>query len=177
MSSDAGPMWGQLILLLVLILVNAYFAAAEIAIVSVNKNRVRSLAQEGNKKAETLAKLIEDPNKFLSAIQVVITPASVVSIACSSRPALTSTWLSTAMAIPMPAILKIMSISISFPFSKAPGSRPLHRLPAPGFGTFFPFYTPVPALCRSAAPGDKVPAPGSASAPGYRSGPAPGKDR
>ena len=37
MSSDAGPMWGQLILLLVLILVNAYFAAAEIAIVSVNK--------------------------------------------------------------------------------------------------------------------------------------------
>ena len=48
MSSDAGPMWGQLILLLVLILVNAYFAAAEIAIVSVNKNRVRSLAQEGN---------------------------------------------------------------------------------------------------------------------------------
>ncbi|MBC5999215.1 DUF21 domain-containing protein, partial [Clostridiales Family XIII bacterium BX16] len=51
MSSDAGPMWGQLILLLVLILVNAYFAAAEIAIVSVNKNRVRSLAQEGNKKA------------------------------------------------------------------------------------------------------------------------------
>ena len=54
MSSDAGPMWGQLILLLVLILVNAYFAAAEIAIVSVNKNRVRSLAQEGNKKAETL---------------------------------------------------------------------------------------------------------------------------
>ena len=39
MSSDAGPMWGQLILLLVLILVNAYFAAAEIAIVSVNKNR------------------------------------------------------------------------------------------------------------------------------------------
>ena len=71
MSSDAGPMWGQLILLLVLILVNAYFAAAEIAIVSVNKNRVRSLAQEGNKKAETLAKLIEDPNKFLSAIQVL----------------------------------------------------------------------------------------------------------
>ena len=32
MSSDAGPMWGQLILLLVLIAVNAYFAAAEIAI-------------------------------------------------------------------------------------------------------------------------------------------------
>ena len=81
MSSDAGPMWGQLILLLVLIAVNAYFAAAEIAIVSVNKNRIRTLAQEGNKKAETLAKLIEDPNRFLSAIQVVITLAGFFSSA------------------------------------------------------------------------------------------------
>ena len=73
MSSDAGPLWGQLILLIVLIAVNAYFAAAEMAIVSVNKNRIRTLAQEGNKKAEALSKLIDDPNKFLSAIQVVIT--------------------------------------------------------------------------------------------------------
>ena len=76
-----GPCGVRLILLLVLILINAYFAAAEIAIVSVNKNRVRSLAQEGNKKAETLVKLIEDPNKFLSAIQVVITLAGFFSSA------------------------------------------------------------------------------------------------
>ena len=48
MSSDPGPMLGQIILLLVLIIINAYFAAAEMAIVSVNKNRIRSLAQEGN---------------------------------------------------------------------------------------------------------------------------------
>lgn len=81
MSSDPGPMWGQLILLLVLILINAYFAAAEIAIVSVNKNRIRTLAQEGNKKAEALEGLIEDPNKFLSAIQVVITLAGFMTSA------------------------------------------------------------------------------------------------
>ena len=56
MSSDAGPMWGQLILLLVLILVNAYFAAAEIAIVSVNKNRVRSLAPGGKQKGGNTCK-------------------------------------------------------------------------------------------------------------------------
>ena len=74
-------MWGQIILLLVLILVNAYFAAAELAIVSVNKNRIRTLAQEGNKKAESLAKLIEEPNKFLSAIQVVITLAGFMTSA------------------------------------------------------------------------------------------------
>ena len=81
MSSDSGPMWGQLIVLVVLIAVNAYFAAAEIAIVSVNKNRIRTLAQEGNKKAALLSRLIEDPNKFLSSIQVIITLAGFLSSA------------------------------------------------------------------------------------------------
>lgn len=81
MSSDAGPLWGQIFLLVVLIAVNAYFAAAEMAIVSVNKNRIRTIAQEGNRKAEALLKLIDDPNKFLSAIQVVITLAGFLTSA------------------------------------------------------------------------------------------------
>ena len=81
MSSDAGPLWGQLILLAVLILINAYFAAAEMAIVSVNKTRIRTLAQEGNKKAESLSALIDEPNKFLSAIQVIITLAGFMTSA------------------------------------------------------------------------------------------------
>ena len=81
MSSDAGPLWGQIILLAVLIAVNAYFAAAEMAIVSVNKNRILTIAQEGNRKAEALLKLIDDPNKFLSAIQVVITLAGFLTSA------------------------------------------------------------------------------------------------
>ncbi|MFR2563500.1 MAG: hemolysin family protein [Anaerovoracaceae bacterium] len=74
-------MLGQIILLLVLIIINAYFAAAEMAIVSVNKNRIRSLAQEGNKKAQALAGLIDEPNKFLSSIQVVITLAGFLTSA------------------------------------------------------------------------------------------------
>ena len=81
MSSDPVPMLGQIILLLVLIIINAYFAAAEMAIVSVNKNRIRSLAQEGNKKAQALAGLIDEPNKFLSSIQVVITLAGFLTSA------------------------------------------------------------------------------------------------
>lgn len=44
----------QLLFLAVLILVNAYFASAEMAIVSVNKNRVKILAQEGDKKAKLI---------------------------------------------------------------------------------------------------------------------------
>ena len=75
MSSDSGPLWSQLVLLVVLIAVNAYFAAAEIAMVSANKNRIKTLAGEGNKKAIALDKLLEEPNKFLSAIQVIITLA------------------------------------------------------------------------------------------------------
>ncbi|MBQ3185214.1 MAG: HlyC/CorC family transporter [Firmicutes bacterium] len=74
-------MYGQLILLAVLILINAYFAAAEMAIVSANKNRIRTLANEGNKKAVILNKLIDEPNKFLSAIQVVITLAGFLTSA------------------------------------------------------------------------------------------------
>ncbi len=81
MTSDPGPLGGQLILLAVLILVNAYFAAAEMAIVSVNKNRIRTLAHEGNKKAKALNELIEEPNKFLSAIQVIITLAGFLTSA------------------------------------------------------------------------------------------------
>ncbi|NLD20323.1 MAG: HlyC/CorC family transporter [Clostridiales bacterium] len=81
MSSDSGPLWGQIILLVVLIAVNAYFAAAEMAIISVNKNKMRSLAQEGNKKAEALSKLMDEPNKFLSAIQVIITLAGFLASA------------------------------------------------------------------------------------------------
>lgn len=66
-------MWGQIIILAVLILFNACFAAAETAISSVNKGRVKTLAQEGNRKAAVLSKFIEDPNKALAAVQVVIT--------------------------------------------------------------------------------------------------------
>ena len=64
MSSDAGPMWGQIIILAVLILLNACFAAAE-TISSVNKGRVKTLAQEGNRKAAVLSKFIRYPTSRL----------------------------------------------------------------------------------------------------------------
>ncbi len=66
-------MWGQIIILAVLILFNACFAAAETAISSVNKGRVKTLANEGNRKAEVLLKFTEDPNKSLAAVQIMIT--------------------------------------------------------------------------------------------------------
>ena len=60
------------------------FAASEIAIVSVNKNKIKVLAQEGNKKAKLLLGLLDQPNKFLSTIQVAITLAGFLASASAA---------------------------------------------------------------------------------------------
>lgn len=74
----------QLLFLALLILVNAFFASAEMAIVSVNKNKIKVLAQEGKKKAKLLLKLYDEPNKFLSTIQVAITLAGFLASAVAA---------------------------------------------------------------------------------------------
>lgn len=65
--------WLMLLLQVVLIALNAVFASAEIAIISMNDNKLAKMAQEGNKKAVKLAKLTSKPAKFLATIQVAIT--------------------------------------------------------------------------------------------------------
>ena len=65
-------------------LLNAFFAGAEMAVVSVNKNRIRSMADEGNKKAKVIEGLFEDSTKFLSTIQVAITFAGFYSSASAA---------------------------------------------------------------------------------------------
>ncbi len=67
------PIGGQLLIQLLLILVNAFFAATEIAVISLNDNKVRKQAEDGDKKAAVMLKLAESPNDFLSTIQVCIT--------------------------------------------------------------------------------------------------------
>jgi len=88
----------DLLLLLFFTLMNAYFAGAEMAVVSVNKNRIRSLAEEGNKKAKVIEGLFDDSTKFLSTIQVAITFAgfySSASAAAGLSPVLAE-WMSAA---------------------------------------------------------------------------------
>ena len=60
----------QLIVLLLLILLSAFFSSAETAMTTVNKIRIMSLADDGNKKAKTLLKIIENPGKLLSTILI-----------------------------------------------------------------------------------------------------------
>ncbi|MBC2159719.1 HlyC/CorC family transporter [Listeria booriae] len=74
----------QLILIAVLTLLNAFFASAEMALVSLNKNRVRSQAEQGDKKAVLLVKLIDDPSRFIATIQVGITLAGFFSSAAAA---------------------------------------------------------------------------------------------
>ncbi|EAE8667752.1 HlyC/CorC family transporter [Listeria monocytogenes] len=74
----------QLILIVVLTMLNAFFASAEMALVSLNKNRVKSQAETGDKKAVMLAKLVDDPSKFLATIQVGIALAGFFSSASAA---------------------------------------------------------------------------------------------
>ena len=81
---DGNTIAFQLLLLLFLTLVNAFFAGAEMAVVSVNKNKIKKLAEDGNRKAMLIQTLLEDSTKFLSTIQVAITFAGFFSSASAA---------------------------------------------------------------------------------------------
>ncbi len=80
-----GNLWLQIVLLIVLVLCNAFFAASEIAIISLNDNKVRKLAEEGNKKAKKIMKLTADSSNFLATIQIGVTLAGFLTSASASQ--------------------------------------------------------------------------------------------
>ncbi|HFU3729210.1 TPA: hemolysin family protein [Streptococcus suis] len=69
----------QILLLLLLTLLNAFFSASEMALVSLNRSRVEQKAADGEKKYIRLLQVLENPNNFLSTIQVGITFISILS--------------------------------------------------------------------------------------------------
>lgn len=74
----------QLLFLVLLTLINAFFAGAEMAVVSVNKNKIKRLAAAGSKKAALILSLSENSTGFLSTIQVAITFAGFFSSASAA---------------------------------------------------------------------------------------------
>ena len=60
----------QLIVLMVLLVLSAFFSSAETSLTTVNKLRIRSLVEEGNKRAKLISNLIENPSKMISAILI-----------------------------------------------------------------------------------------------------------
>ncbi len=75
----------KIVLLFVLILVNAFFAMSEIAIISLNDNKIAKMAEEGNKKAKQIVKLTENSSRFLSTIQIGVTLAGFLTSASASQ--------------------------------------------------------------------------------------------
>ena len=82
MSADP---WGPLLLQVILILINGFFAATEVAVLSLNEAKLRHDAEEGDPAAVQLLKLSESPNKFLSTIQVCITLAGFLGSAFAAE--------------------------------------------------------------------------------------------
>lgn len=80
MPDDPGSIW-YVVLVLALIGVNAFFAMSEIAIISLNDAKLHHDAENGDKKAKTLCRLVGEPNNFLATIQVAITLAGLLSSA------------------------------------------------------------------------------------------------
>ena len=86
MDPDPNPtsiIW-KLVLLLVLILVNAFFAMSEIAIITLNDNKVKAMAEDGHKGAKRVLSLTKNPSGFLSSIQIGITLAGFLTSASAA---------------------------------------------------------------------------------------------
>ncbi len=83
MPADASDpsLWGSLLLQVVLILINAFFATTEIAVLTLNENKVKRMADTGDKKAQYMLKMVQSPSQFLSTIQVGITLAGFLASA------------------------------------------------------------------------------------------------
>lgn len=79
-------MFIELLILMLLIVLNAFFAASEIALISLNDNKLRLMSNEKNKKKiELLKKLLSEPGRFLATIQIGITLGSMLSSAFASE--------------------------------------------------------------------------------------------
>ncbi len=77
-------MLAQLVVLVILIFINAFFAASEIAFISLNDAKIEKQAKEGNKKAKQIEGMLKSPSKFLATIQIGITLAGFLSSAFAS---------------------------------------------------------------------------------------------
>ena len=82
---DPGNLIWKLLLLVLLILINAFFAMSEIAVISLNESKIKKQAEEGHRKARRVLRLITDPAAFLSTIQVGVTLAGFLASASAAQ--------------------------------------------------------------------------------------------
>ncbi len=80
-ASGGGSIWLDLIIVFILILLNGFFSASEMAFISLNSTLIRKEAEEGNRLSRRILRFIEEPARFLSTIQVGVTFAGFLSSA------------------------------------------------------------------------------------------------
>ena len=107
------PIGSQLLVQLVLILINAFFASAETAVVSLNENRIRKQAEDGDSSAASMLKMIESPTRFLSTIQVCITLSGFLASAFAAdsfASPLVGVLISLGVTFVSPAVLNTICV-------------------------------------------------------------------
>ena len=114
-------MLASIIILIILILINAFFAAAEIAFISLNDTKIEIQAKDGNRKAIKIQKMLKDPSKFLATIQIGVTLAGFLSSAFASdtfadmlAPALNNILPSVSIATWKSISIVIITIILSY---------------------------------------------------------------
>lgn len=75
----------EIMFLIVLVALNAFFAASEIALITLNDTKIRMMAEEGNKKAKLIKNLLGEPSRFLATIQIGITLAGFLASAFAAE--------------------------------------------------------------------------------------------
>ncbi len=107
------PIGSQLLVQLVLILINAFFAMTETAFVSLNENRIRKQADDGDKTSLMMLRMLESPTRFLSTIQVCITLSGFLASAFAAdsfASILAGAILATGFTLLSPALLNTLCV-------------------------------------------------------------------
>ena len=96
----------EILFLVILTSVNAFLSAAEIALISLNDNKIKVMAEDGHKKARQLLKLLGEPSRFLATIQIGITLAGFLA----------SAFAADTFAEPLVALIKTTNVQLSDSF-------------------------------------------------------------
>ena len=107
-----GNLLLQLVLIACLIVINAFFAASEIAIISVNDAKIKKMAEEGDEKAQRLAALMSRPSNFLASIQVGVTLSGLLASAVASE-SFADRLVRLLSGAPVPqSVIKVLAVAV-----------------------------------------------------------------
>ena len=126
MDDDPNRIVWKAAIILVLVLMNAFFAAAEMALVSVRRTRMKQLAEEGDARAVTVLKLLERPTNFVATVQIGVTmvgfmASAFAAVSVAGTPA---RWLeSLGLSHSLAESLSVIIVTRSDQFLHAGGRR------------------------------------------------------